>query len=177
VRQDIIAKLDSEERNWLYKAIGRMVMADKKVESTEQRILFWALAGLAGSSDMTAIKKAMSSAYFMSPFKPLVGLPAVRAWDIFSEVVLTASTDSEFSPEEKKLLRQIIECLGFVNGKHELMAWAEQMAAAFGKEIELKSRLDELTGHQVNAHAPVHIEGDALKSDAEPVVNPEAPIA
>ena len=145
MRFDIINRLEPEEQKWLFKAVGRMVMADKKVEAAEQKVLFEALAGLAGSGDVAEIKKAMSSAFFMSPFKPLPMLPPKRAWDIFSVVVQTASGDGDFSSEEKDLLKQIMECLGFVNCRSELMAWADQMAASLGKEKELQDRLAELT--------------------------------
>ncbi|OGG97947.1 MAG: hypothetical protein A2508_09955 [Candidatus Lambdaproteobacteria bacterium RIFOXYD12_FULL_49_8] len=143
MRRQIISRLDQEQRTWLFKAIGRIIMADKKVDINEQAELFDALSLIADEHQIADAKRVLASADFLAKFTPMQHIPRDKAWDIFSELIRTAVSDAELAQEELDLLNQIMDALGFKKeARAALFSWVEKMVNLRSEELAFARRLD-----------------------------------
>ncbi len=143
MRKRLIKLLDYKERRWLYKAIFRMIIADKNVAKEEVDDLLEALKMVAGKDniDITEIPK---SPELLKPLKPLNGIDYNHAFIILTEVVRVAAIDSKIVLEEEELLKEILALLDFdETALTKVMEWSRRLAIVNREEDELKEELRE----------------------------------
>ncbi|MBU2510077.1 hypothetical protein KJ966_02025 [bacterium] len=143
MRKRLIKILDYKERQWLFKAIFRMIISDKNVAKEEVDDLLESLKLVAGKEivDITEISK---SPEFLKPLKPLKGIDYHHAFIILTEVVRVAAIDSKIVLEEEELLKEILALLDFdETALTKVMEWARRLAIVNREENELKKELRE----------------------------------
>lgn len=143
MRKRLIKKLDYKERNWLYKAIFRMIVADKAVAKEEVDELMETLRMVAGK-DIKDFSVITSSPEFLEPLKPLKRIPFEHSFIILSEIIRVAAIDYNLAIEEQELLQEIISLLDFKqDALGDVMDWARNLAQINREELELKEVLKQ----------------------------------
>lgn len=141
MRNRLIKKLDYKERQWLYKAIFHMIMADKTVAHEEVDELLETLKRVAGK-DIDDFKAVTCSPEFLSPLKPLKGIKFDHAFIILSEIARVAAIDSLIALEEEELLKELISLLDFTeNAVERVLQWTKRLAVINKQEDQLKEEL------------------------------------
>ena len=141
MRQRLIKKLDYKERHWLYKAVFRMILADKTVAKEEVDELLDTLRRIAGR-DIKDFTEITHSHEFMEPLQRLKGIPFDHAFIIVAEIIRAASIDCHIALEEEELLREILSLLDFNEGAlTKVLDWAKKLARINSEEFSLKEEL------------------------------------
>jgi len=70
MRKRLIKQLDFKERQWLYSAVIRMIIADKSVAKEEVEELKETLTLIAGK-ELKGVKEIIGSPELMAPLRPL----------------------------------------------------------------------------------------------------------
>ena len=144
MRRYLINKLSYSERNWLLKAIVKMVLADtpvvkEEIEELKESILLYA------GKEVKDFKQFLSSAEIRLPLKPLTGASYDDAFSILIELAKIAAIDCQFAKEEAQLLKEILSLLDFDDkAVQKVVNWAKRLASINDEEQKLKL---ELKGH------------------------------
>ncbi len=141
MRQRLINTLDYKERQWLYKAIFRMILADKNVAAEEVEELTESLRRAAGR-DIKDFKEVTHSPQFLERLKPLKGISFEHAFIVLAEIVRVAAIDSKVVLEEEELIKEILSLLDFgEEALEKVMEWAKKLARVNAEEESLKTEL------------------------------------
>lgn len=141
MRQRLINELDYKERQWLFKAIFRMTLADKNVAKEEVDELLESLRKAAGR-DIKDFKEVTHSPKFLERLKPLKGISYEHAFIILAEIVRVAAIDSKVVLEEEELIKEILSLLDFrEEALEKVMKWAKRLALVNAEEETLKTEL------------------------------------
>ncbi|MCG8333307.1 MAG: hypothetical protein MJE63_02250 [Proteobacteria bacterium] len=141
MRNSLIKKLDYKARQWLYKAVFQMILADKNVAKEEVDSLLESLRRVSGK-DIKDFSQVTSSPEFLVPLKPLRGISYDHAFIIVAELVRVAAIDSRIALEEAELLKEVLSLLDFDNRAiQKVVKWAKQLATVNAEEHYLKEEL------------------------------------
>lgn len=147
MRNRLIKLLDYKERQWLYRAVFQMILADKNVAKEEVDELLESLRRVAGR-DIKDFTEVTHSPEFLSRLKPLKGICYEHAFIILAEIVRVAAIDSRIALEEEHLLKEVLSLLDFDDRAVEkVVKWAKQLALVNAKEKDLK---EEMLGHYLS---------------------------
>lgn len=141
MRNSLIKKLDYKARQWLYKAVFQMILADKNVAKEEVDSLLESLRRVSGK-DIKDFSQVTSSPEFLVSLKPLRGISYDHAFIIVAELVRVAAIDSRIALEEAELLKEVLSLLDFDNRAiQKVVKWAKQLATVNAEEHYLKEEL------------------------------------
>jgi hypothetical protein len=141
MRQRLIKVLDYKERQWLFKAVFRMILSDKNVADEEVDELMESLKRAAGR-DIKDFKEVTHSPDFQERLKPLKGISYEHAFIILAEIVRVAALDSKVVLEEEELIKEILSLLDFgEEALEKVMKWAKRLALVNAEEAVLKNGL------------------------------------
>ncbi len=141
MRKRLIKKLDFKERQWLYKAVISMIIADKTVATEEVDDLKDTLKMVAGK-ELKEIGDYINSKDFLDPMQPLHNIDFENAFIILTEIARVAAIDSKIVLEEEALLQEILSLLDFREDDIErVMAWTKKLALINKEEDDLKNEL------------------------------------
>ena len=142
MRKRLIKQLDYKERQWLYRAIFQMIMADKTVAPEEIEELTDTLRQVAGK-DLKDYSYIVNSAEFLSPLKPVKNITFHHACIMLMEIARVAAIDSTVVLEEEELISEILSLLGFEESAvNKVIQWTKKLALTNKEEEELKKELE-----------------------------------
>ncbi len=142
MRKRLIRQLDYKERQWLYRAIFQMIMADKTVAPEEIEELTDTLRQVAGK-DLKDYSEIVNSAEFLTRLKPVRNITSDHACIMLMEIARVAAIDSSVVLEEEELISEILSLLGFEESAvNKVVQWTKKLALANKEEDELKKELE-----------------------------------
>jgi len=143
MRKRLINSLDYKERQWFYKAIIQMIIADKSIAPEEVDDLKDTLKMIAGK-ELKDFKDILTSPDFAIPLRPLRNIGFESAFVIIMEIARIAAIDSRFVLEEKELLKEYFSLLEFdEDSLKKVMEWTEKLALINKEEATLKGELEK----------------------------------
>lgn len=141
MRKRLINNLDYKERQWFYKAVIQMIIADKNIAPEEVDDLKDTLKMIAGK-ELKDFKDIVTSPDFSIPLRPLRNIDFESAFVIIMELARIAAIDARFVLEEKELLKEYFSLLEFdEDSLKKIMAWTERLALLNKEEETLKEEL------------------------------------
>ncbi len=141
MRKRLIKKLDFKERQWLYSAVIRMIIADKSVAKEEVEELKETLMLIAGK-ELKGVKEIIGSPELMAPLRPLNNIKFERAFIMLTEVARVAAIDSKVVLEEEELIKEIMLLLDFNESSvDKVIAWTKRLALVNKEEENLKESI------------------------------------
>lgn len=147
MRNRLIKNLDYKERQWLYKAVFRMILADKNVAKEEVDELMESLRRVAGR-DFKDFAEVTHSPEFLERLGPLKGICYEHAFVILAEIVRVAAIDSRVVLEEEELLKEVLSLLDFdESAVDKVVQWAKKLALVNAEELKLQ---EELVAHYLH---------------------------
>ena len=141
MRKRLIKQLDYKERQWLYKAIFQMIMADKSVAREEIDELKFTLRQITGK-DLNDYSGIVNSAEFLIPLKPLNNISFDHAFIMLMEIPRVSAIDSDFVLAEEELITEILSLLDFEESAvNKVVQWTKKLAIINKEEEDLKKEL------------------------------------
>ena len=141
MRKRLINNLDYKERQWFYKAVIQMIIADKNIAPEEVDDLKDTLKMIAGK-ELKDFKDIVTSPDFSIPLRPLKNISFESAFIIIMEIARIAAIDARFVLEEKELLTEYFSLLEFdEDSLKKIMTWTEKLALLNKEEESLKEAL------------------------------------
>ncbi|MCP4754603.1 MAG: hypothetical protein GY866_27280 [Proteobacteria bacterium] len=141
MRKRLVGLLDYKERQWLHKAIMKMIVADKSIAQEEVDDLKETLKMLAGT-ELKDLKKFITSSEFSVPLQPLKNIEYEHAFIIVMEIARVAAIDSKVVLDEAELLKEILSLLDFNKAAvNKVMDWTKKLALINQEEDRLKDEL------------------------------------
>jgi hypothetical protein len=142
MRKRLIKQLDYKERQWLYKAIFQMIMADKSVAREEIDELKYTLRQITGK-DLKDYSGIVKSAEFLIPLKPLKNITFDHAFIMLMEIARVSAIDSDFVLAEEELITEILSLLDFEESAvNKVIQWTKKLAVINKEEEDLKKELE-----------------------------------
>ncbi|MFH2131419.1 MAG: hypothetical protein ABIK68_13670 [bacterium] len=141
MRRHMINQLNLKERQWLLKAIIKMVLADtpivkEEIEELKESILLYA------GKEVKNFKEFLSRPEIRLPLRPLSNASYDDAFNILIELARIAAIDCRFVEEEEALLKEILSLLDFDDKAIEkVVNWTKRLAVINDEEQKLKQEL------------------------------------
>ncbi len=141
MRKRLIKQLDFKERQWLYSAVIRMIIADKSVAKEEVEELKETLMLIAGK-ELKDVKEIIKSPELMAPLRPLNNIKFDHAFIMLTEVARVAAIDSKVVLEEEELIKEIMSLLDFDESSvDKVIGWTKRLALVNKEEENLKDSI------------------------------------
>ena len=133
--------LSNEQKTWMYKAVLRILLADKNIDASEMMTTREALAFLGLEINLNTIMNLINNGEkHLQLYK--VELPYDAAFIIASECISAGAVDTKLSSSEIKELQNILELLQFsAPGIEKLIEWGLQLSKSYSQGIVLKKHL------------------------------------
>ena len=133
--------LSNEQKTWMYKAVLRILLADKNIDASEMLTTREALAFLGMEINLNTIMNLINNGEKHLQIYQ-VELPYDAAFTIASECISAGAIDTKLSPSEIKEIQNILKLLQFsASGIDKLIEWGLQLSKSYNQGVVLKQHL------------------------------------